>query len=127
MKLSSGRITIPVERDGVLTGEISFDPQDVRFAESFYSMMEGLTERERAYAQSEGTAMGERLRLLGEICGWITEQVEQVFGEGSSGVLFGGHSSMELFRQFFEGVEPYITKARTKKTAKYREGGGTMA
>lgn len=120
MKLTSGKMTLPVERDGLCVGEISFDPQDIGFAQSFCDLMEGLTTREQEYRGLENSDVGERLRQLRMLCAWLREQVERVFGPGSAEVLFGSSCSLELFRQFFEGVEPYIRAGRAKKTAKYR-------
>lgn len=121
MKLTSGKVTVPIERDGVMTGEISFDPQDVGFAESFYEMLAGLESREKQYRELSEKDTAGRIAHLGETCRWLGEQTERIFGEGSRKVAFGENLSPELFRQFFQGVEPFIKQARGKRTAKYRE------
>lgn len=129
MKLTSGAITIPVERDGTATGNITFNPEDVGFAQRFYALSEGLGEKEAAYStllQDAALPMGDKLRVLGEICTWLRGQVELVFGEGSGQVLFGDQCSPELFRQFFAGVEPIIRRGRSNKTQKYTADSGDV-
>lgn len=118
MKLSSTRVTVPIERDGVSTGEIRFDPQDIRFAEGFYELLDGLAKREQQ-AQSAAEPR-EQLRVMAELGNWLGERVEAIFGEGSCEVIFGGACSLELYRQFFEGIEPFVSKGRAKRKAKYR-------
>lgn len=129
MKLISGAITIPVERDGVMTGSITFNPEDVGFAERFYTLSEGLGEREREYSELCGdpsAQMGDKLRLLAGICGWLREQMDLVFGVGCSDTVFGDQCSPELFRQFFAGVEPIIRRGRAAKTQKYTADSGDV-
>ena len=129
MKLTSGKLTIPVERDGQPTGEISFDPQDVAFASGFYALMEGLEAREKEYAALANAPLKQRLAAMESLCDWLWQQVEATFGHGSPQVLFGEHRSPELFRQFFVEVEPHIRAARSQRLEAYRKTGdsGVMA
>lgn len=124
MKLSTTRLTIPVERDGVATGEIVFDPQDVAFAEGFFALLEGMNEREQKLAALTEAPAAERLAAMGELCRWLREQVEQTFGAGSCQVLFGDSCAPDLFRQFFAGIEPIIRRARSGKLQKHRAADG---
>ncbi|MEG1687759.1 MAG: hypothetical protein RR276_07740 [Angelakisella sp.] len=126
MKLTSGTITVPVERDGQPVGELCFDPGDVAFAERFYRMTQGLTQREQQLRQQQDTPLGERLTQLTETVHWLRAQLDEIFGEGSSVMLFGEQCSLTLFQQFFEGIEPVIRRARDKKTARYRGVGGDV-
>lgn len=129
MKLTSGAITVPIERDGVMTGNITFNPEDVGFAERFYALTEKLGDKEREYddiLKNEEAQMGEKLRTLAEICRWLREQVDIVFGAGCSETVFGEGCSPELFRQFFMGIEPLIGKSRSGKTKKYTSVGGDV-
>lgn len=129
MKLTSGAMTVPIERDGVMTGSIIFNPEDVGFAKRFYALSEGLGDKEREYngvLKDDSVPMGEKLNTLTEICGWLREQMDMVFGEGCSDTVFGDQCSPELFRQFFAGVEPLIRKSRSHKTAKYTADSGDV-
>lgn len=129
MKLTSGAITVPVERDGVMTGSITFNPEDVTFARRFYALSEGLGEREQEYGEAlrdDRVQVGERLRLLADICGWLREQMDIVFGAGCSDTVFGDQCSPELFQQFFAGVEPIIRRGRAAKTKQYTSDSGDV-
>lgn len=121
MKLTTTTVTIPVERDGQAVGELCFDPQDVAFAQSFLELLEGLAEQEKRYSDIDQKETAARLTALRGLCDWLTGQIDALFGAGSSEMLFGGRCSLELFRQFFAGIEPVIRRARAKKTAKFRQ------
>lgn len=129
MKLTSGAITIPIERDGSMAGSITFNPEDVGFAQKFYALSEGLGAKEQEYdavLRDESAPMGGKLQTLWEICGWLKEQVDLVFGAGCSETVFGEGCSPDMFRQFFAGVEPIIRKSRSGKTKKYADEGGDV-
>ncbi|MEG0753388.1 MAG: hypothetical protein RR461_06115 [Angelakisella sp.] len=129
MKLTSGTITIPIERDGVMTGTVTLNPEDVGFAERFYALTEGLREREQAYnalLENADVQLGDKLRYLGEVCSWMKEQMDSVFGVGCSEAVFGEGCTLELFRQFFAGIEPIIRKSRSSKVQKYTGDSGDV-
>jgi hypothetical protein len=68
------------------------------------------------------TNMKERLALMLEICLFMREQVDMVFGEGTSQKIFGDANTLVMFTQFFDGIAPYIKKNREDKMAKYIAG-----
>lgn len=129
MKLTSGAITIPIERDGVMTGTVILNPEDVGFAERFYALTEGLREKEQAYnalLENADVQLRDKLRYLEEVCGWMKEQMDSVFGVGCSEAVFGEGCTLELFRQFFAGIEPIIRKSRSGKVQKYTGDSGDV-
>ena len=104
---------------------IEFDPEDVAFAAGFYRLAENFGEKEKEYraralALEEGDPQG-AVALMGEMCGWLREQIDRLFGEGTCEKAFGERNSLRLYQQFFEGVVPHIKAAREQKLASYWE------
>jgi hypothetical protein len=65
--------------------------------------------------------MSRRIGLLKEACIYIRGQIDSVFGEGVSQMLFGDTLSIEAHTQFFEGIVQHIKQARSRKVAKYQK------
>ena len=59
------------------------------------------------------------IALLHEACDFMRDEIDTVFGEGTSEKAFGEYRSLDMIEQFFTGITPYIQKARQKKTQKY--------
>jgi hypothetical protein len=133
LDISTGTIHIGISRDGKPAGEIAFDPSDVVFAEKFYRLMGEFDAKfaqyqERARAMDANTATnanglpsnaGERIALAKEACLYIHAQIDNLFGVGTSHIVFGEALSLDAIRQFFAGVTPYIQKNRAEKLQKY--------
>ena len=106
-------------------------PEDVAFAAGFYRLAGSFAQKEeeyrrRAAALSEGDPGG-AVALMEEMCGWLREQIDLLFGEGTCRTAFGASSSLGLYQQFFEGVVPYIKGARAQKLERYtRDGDGVL-
>ena len=121
LTLKSNRVELAVNGDPQRV--LSFDPYDVGFAAGFYSLAEGFTAKEQEYrsraaALEAGDASGAAV-LLQEICAWLGEQIDQLFGQGTCQTVFGESRSLGLYQQFFEGVVPYIRKAREDQLESY--------
>jgi hypothetical protein len=114
---------------------ISFVPEDVLFAERFYSLLDALREKEEeyrdrvtvlsenkavdAYGIPENATAG--IALLHEVCDFMRDEIDGVFGAGTSEKVFGEVHSLDMIEQFFKGVTHYIQKARQKRTRKYTD------
>ena len=114
---------------------ISFVPEDVLFAERFYHLLDALREKEVEY-RDRVAVLGENkavdaygipenapagIALLHEVCDFMRDEIDTVFGEGTSEKVFGEVRSLDMIEQFFKGVTPYIQKARQKRTRKYTD------
>jgi hypothetical protein len=112
---------------------ITFVPDDALFAEKFYAVYSTLKVR-----LDEFSARGDKLiendavdefdvpeiapevaTLRREACDSVCEEIDKLFGSGTSEKAFGEHRSLIMIEDFFDGVMPYITKVRKKKTGKY--------
>ncbi|MDD4390588.1 MAG: hypothetical protein PHW03_07280 [Eubacteriales bacterium] len=127
------KIKIPVERDGEKVGVIQFDPQDVNFIERFYDLIEKLEAKETEILEKEKELdaddsvdaygipknMRARIALVKDLCTFMKAQVDDVFGEGTSDIAFGGANNPAMFEQFFDEITPLIQTARTEKMEAY--------
>lgn len=133
MKILTGAITIPIERDGMKVGNISFNPSDVAFVEKLYTLLGKLEDKQKEYAEREdkidaetsedgskiSANIGEKIALYKESCEYIRTEIDELFGEYTSDTVFGNTNNFDVFEQFLSGVLPYIQEERDKKVSKY--------
>jgi hypothetical protein len=112
---------------------IEFNPEDIVFIEAFYNMAkefdlrkDGYTAKFESLAVGEegtdnpyGSEMDEKIALLREVCEFMREQIDLVFGEETSQKVFGDAMTLNMFAQFIDGINPFISPVREKKVAKY--------
>ena len=131
------RLTVNDDPDRV----VEFNPSDVGFVSRFYDLMDNVEAKEGEYntkleeiqkdisINSFGVpnALKKEVALSAEICAYLREQVDMVFGEGTSQIAFGDMKVPAKFGEFFDGIAPHITAARSKATKKYtgkKDGAG---
>lgn len=133
LQITTGEKRIPIDRDGVRVGELVIYPGDVVFAEKYYRLVSdfGTTFAEYEKRANEleldstpnGNGLpantGERLQLAREACVYVREKIDEVFGAGTSQMVFGDTMKVEIFAQFFEGINPFLKAARTEKLKPY--------
>jgi hypothetical protein len=138
LNISTGEKRIPIVRDGVPAGELVFNPDDVVFAEKFYRLLgdfqtkfEGFKAKSIEVEKVKGDdangiplVIGGRIELVKEVCIYIHEQIDWVFGANTSAVVFGGVYNLAAIEQFLDGVKPFIQPARVQKIQKYTNGNG---
>lgn len=112
---------------------IEFDPSDVAFAERFYGLIRDFEakraeyerraeeiDRERATDDNDlPVNLPERIAYLREVCEYMREQIDRVFGAGTSQAAFGDALSLEMIMDLFDGLTPFIQAARSEKLKKY--------
>jgi hypothetical protein len=112
---------------------ISFAPDDIMFAERFYRLLDALREKETEYRKragelSENKAVDDYgipemapagIDLLRDVCDFMRDEIDKLFGEGTSDKAFGEIRSLDMIEQFFKGITPYIQNARQSKTQRY--------
>lgn len=138
LKINTGIIRLQVDCDGAIN-EISFNPNDIGFVENLYKIMGDLDKRKSEFEESEKELfskdsldenglpinIGERVKLIKEICEYTRGKIDVLFGEGASEKIFGTVNTIDMFEQFFDGITPYIKNARSKKLAKYKRSAAT--
>jgi len=111
---------------------IVFNPQDIGFAERFYQLLKDFEAKQAEYqARADEldnqeldergipSRIGESLALLREVCEFLEERIDHLFGPGTSQKVFGDALTLDMFEQFFTGIIPYVQTARSGKIAKY--------
>lgn len=113
---------------------IEFNPEDVLFVERFYELIKVFQQKEHEFqrrieelkAKEEKDEYGiplstpESLGLVLEVCDFLRDQIDRVFGKGTSMAAFGEVQSLDMFEQFFAGVTPFIQSVRSEKVTKYQ-------
>jgi hypothetical protein len=113
---------------------IEFDPNDIAFAEKFYKVTLEF-EKKRAEVEKLSGSSNSRssssdspvitedittqIEKLKGLCSFMFEQIDYLFGEGTSRNIFGGSMSLPMIADFFAGLSPFVTKARAEKLNKY--------
>jgi len=131
IRIDTGIIRLAINDDE--TRVISFSPQDVCFAERFYSLLSAFEAKETEYRQKSAeiannvsvgafgipNSTGPALALLHETNDFLRSKIDYVFGEGTSEKAFGSAITLDMFEQFFNGITPYVQKARSNQVQKY--------
>lgn len=133
MKLKSLDNIIRLTVNDDPTRVVEFCPDDVGFVNRFYNLMDNVEVKEAEYnakleeiqkdtsINSFGVpnALKKEVVLSAETCAYMREQVDMVFGEGTSQTAFGDMNVPAMFGEFFDEIAPHITAARNKATKKY--------
>lgn len=131
LHINTGEIRLCVNDDPDRV--IAFNPTDISFAERFYGLLSEFEKKEKecrqkAEALQSNTetdslgipkSFGPALALLRETCGFLRQEIDKVFGLGTSQAAFGGANTLDMFEQFFDGITPFVQKAREKQVSKY--------
>lgn len=113
---------------------IEFNPSDVLFAERFYKVYRDFEAKQTEFLEKskqldekskiltpEGlpSNLEEGVEFLREVCTFMREKIDLLFGEGTSQIAFGDALSLEMIGQFFDGISPYVWSAREAKLEKH--------
>jgi hypothetical protein len=136
LKLNTGtvRLKISDDREGTGVRWLEFNPGDIIFAEKVYALeRKFLVKQDKMQARADEldavsevdefelpVNTEERLAFIREISEWLREQIDDLFGEGTSEAVFGDLHSLDVYDQFFDGIRPYFKKARSDKVDQYR-------
>ena len=131
LRINTGEVRLAINDDPGRV--ISFNPEDLSFAERFYGLLGDFEAKEKEY-QGRAAALqkdaeaddfgipknfGAALDLLHETCDFLRTKIDEVFGAGTSQTVFGDANTLDMFEQFFTGLTPYVQKSREKHVRKY--------
>ena len=120
------RIAINDDPERVLT----FNPNDAGFAQRFYSLVDRLeNERKKFHSQltdaADPVAMGRQVNAKElEVLHLLRDELDAVFGAGTSQMVFGDTLDLDMVCQLLEGLTPFVRKARTERMAQYQRRNG---
>lgn len=123
------RIMVNDDPDNV----IEFSPGDISFAERFYALIREFEVKQIDYqaraavidANKELDAngiplnMAAGLAMMREVCEFMRDKIDGLFGKDTSRKCFGDALSLDAFSQFFTQITPFIRSARAGKIAPY--------
>lgn len=111
---------------------LEFNPEDILFAEKFYQLITDFQVKQVEY-QKRATAIDankelvngipanvpEGLAMMREVCEFMRERIDLLFGKGTSQKVFGDTLSIAMYGSFFTQIAPFIQNARAAKLAQY--------
>lgn len=130
IKITTGekRVTINNDPDKVIV----FNPTDILFAERFYALLGDMQKTLKDYRE-KGIALQkapkdedgipvniqQHIDLQRELCDYLREKTDKVFGDGTSQKVFGDVRNLDVYKQFFDGILPFFQQARADRVAMY--------
>lgn len=131
LTINTGEIEITINNDP--NRVIRFNPDDISFIDGFYELIndfqaknldyisraQELEKNEEKDENGIPKNIGAIIALNKEICTYLREQIDNVFGKGTSQTVFGNINTIDVFVQFFEGITPIIQQKRQSKISKY--------
>ena len=127
IRIDTGIIRLTIDDDPERV--IAFNPEDVGFADAFYKLYADLSrkqaELEKRWKELEANGkpddvgiqdnVSDYISLARDVIQYVRDGIDSVFGVGTSDKAFGDVYSLVSLESFFEGITPYIQKARAKK------------
>jgi hypothetical protein len=125
IRIDAGEVTLLVNDDP--SRVIKFNPEDILFVERFYSLLGGFEgvqkkfqDRLDAIPDNEESTAPRVIAVIEEACDYLMEQIDSVFGAGTSEAAFAGSKSLSQIEQFFLAIAPYVKAKRQDKVTKYQ-------
>lgn len=121
-KISTGKIGVPIERDGEDVGVFYFNPSDIASARKILDLKKDFEVKEKEFKKESKNADTEekQVALLEEIVNYFRDKIDEVYGQGTSNLLFGEARVLDMFSGFFDGINHYYMKASQERMAKAR-------
>lgn len=137
INISCGAVELTIDNDPARV--IRFYPTDVAFAEGFFSLASEFQRKQkeiqqkindiRASDKTEFEKSLEAVQLEREAFNVMRQGIDNTFGAGTSDTVFGQRNTIDMVARFFNGVIPYVRKARQAEIERYTkqsDGGGVM-
>lgn len=126
LRIDSGAVKLTINDDP--NRVIEFNPVDAAFAErtlnlyyAFVEKQKEIDEKADLFQKSDepdenGIPQNalEQARYMREVGDYLREQVDLIFGEGTSQTVFGNSFTFDMFEQFLNGVTEHLTDGRKK-------------
>lgn len=125
LQVKTGKIKLDVIRDGEKVGIFTFNPSNLEESKKYAEIVEKLEEsRSGQYAKAKevdenGTEL-ERINFMKSMICDMRIIIDDVYGKGSSEMLFGDCYSVETITNFFVQLKSYYEKASKERKAKYK-------
>ena len=125
LQIHTGQICLEIVDDhGESRGVFKFNPNDVAVAKKVFELQDTINakfaEYEKLYAEA-GDDSQKSIELLTETVDYFRGVIDEIFGAGSSQLLFGDARTFSMLSDFFSGITPYYTKASEERVQKYKK------
>lgn len=128
----SDDVTLLIDEDE--SRVLCFDPMDIIFAQKYYELMLVFEDTMKEHQASLQTLLEDeavdkrglplntpqRVELLLETCAFIEANIDDLFGDGTSLMVFQGKKNLGKYTRFLEGVGPYVSDTREEKMQGYQ-------
>lgn len=124
LKISTGKISVQIlDDDGEARGVFKFNPEDIKSARKIADLIEEYKSKSVEYAEraKKIETAEDNVRLLDEVVDYFKLSLDGVYGVGTSNILFGNASTLEMFDDFFSGIRPFYEKASKQRKKKFKE------
>lgn len=105
---------------------IEFNPTEVNWGRRYEKMrmdvklrMDDLSAKIAEIEKSDDPNVEEISKLRDEVCLFIREKIDVLFGSGTSQKVFGDSMSEYAIASFLEGITPFIQAGRETLVSKY--------
>ena len=123
--INTGAISLDIEdSDGTKRGTFRFNPNDILIAKRMLDIQAEVNEKMTEFQQREEaiTKPEDKVAFLYEVTEYYRKMIDDIFGEGSSQILFGDAHTLGMIVDFIDGITPYFNKASEKRMKKYNKG-----
>lgn len=124
LQVRTGQISLQILDDnGDPRGVFKFVPTDIESAKQMMKLQEELHDKIDDFDKrvEEAQSADAKVEILSEVVDYFETQIDNIFGAGSSKILFGDAKTLSMFQDFFEGITPYYQKASKQRVAKYKK------
>lgn len=125
LHISSGAVRLNIIRDGENVGVFTFNPKNLLEAQRYSDVVVEMQKKKVEYLErarvldAENDIKG-KIDFLIEYVKEMRNDIDKIYGEGTSDLVFGDTLDIDMFFDFIEGLAPYYKKASSERTAKYK-------
>lgn len=133
IKISTGKIKIPLLIDDERTVVLEIDPDDLLFYERFYHYYQEVQEKSVYFTERMKSIQAglpdeddisnedfeQQRKLIEETCDFMKEKINGLFGEGTYESIFGTKKNIFAVSEFMTAILPAITTKRKEKIDKF--------
>lgn len=121
--INTGEIALDVEdAQGNKRGTFCFNPTDILIAKKMLDMQADVSEKMSEFEAKEAEIEKpeDKVQFLFEVTEYYRNMIDNIFGAGSSQILFGDAHTLGMIDDFIKGITPYFNKASEKRMKKYK-------
>lgn len=125
LQVKTGKIKLDIIRDGEKVGVFTFNPSNLEESKKHAEIVKKLEESQdvqlaKAKDVDDNGSELERINFMKDIICDMRNIIDDVYGKGTSEMLFGDCYSAETINDFFVQLRSYYEKASKERKTKYK-------